>query len=324
MASEVRLWIFVQEWVVFFSIPVREIPEFTVSPHKWFHFLCGTIYGQAGSLHVSPDNGQLVDYAVQDLNQLYEDYYFSSMEQPRWLDPDLLNNKRSLCEIPPKRSQAPFRTRLIARDSQCVATGCSEQISQAAHLIPKSKGDKFIRSFTALRGEQEDLIESIDDPRNGLLLTLILHEWLDRSDIAVIKTPNFAMAPEDVPSSDRIPTGRRPTKFHCPSRWTLQHFTPDVVKDMGRSTLPLYIDLEVPRETDDWPTDLILNSIYCVAAIKRWGNEGSIAAIRDIIQPQYYPQAPNIVNERHRISEDQKIEHAKRAERRAMQNMPSA
>ena len=109
-------------------------------------------------------------------------------------------------------SSAPcrtFREELVDRDERCVATGLTEDACDSVHLVPHCKGDdvrrelpasvhfasrsqhisahptslQYIRMLTTRRsrGRDEDIVSSIDDLRNGILLRCDVHLDLRRT-----------------------------------------------------------------------------------------------------------------------------------------------
>ena len=99
-----------------------------------------------------------------------------------------------------------FTDRVWARDQTCVITGAPQLICQAAHLIPRSKGDNvrvtfsFRYEFLMLQtsiclmslafGRESDNnlhLGSINDTRNGHLIQAGLHHLLDLGAVAFLQ-----------------------------------------------------------------------------------------------------------------------------------------
>ena len=100
-----------------------------------------------------------------------------------------------------------FRKDVRDRDQRCVGTGDDDELCDAAHIIPHSKGDevrqiflpvpllgpyipvKYISRLSAQRGGPGDgsALNAIDDPRNGLLLATGVHRAFGLQRIAFLR-----------------------------------------------------------------------------------------------------------------------------------------
>ncbi|KAF9508799.1 hypothetical protein BS47DRAFT_1397510 [Hydnum rufescens UP504] len=95
--------------------------------------------------------------------------------------------------------RADFRTRVLKRN----VTGDSARFCDVCHILPHSKGDDYILNVIHYRGgmDYRDDIQATDDPRNGFLLNLLLHRRLGDGVSAFLKTPNFALTVDNIPST---------------------------------------------------------------------------------------------------------------------------
>jgi hypothetical protein len=104
-----------------------------------------------------------------------------------------------------------------------------------------------------------------------------------------IQTPNFAMNSEDVPIAREIPRARARARRqaqvnsethlrHPNFRWAMQYFRdPEHVSDVQeRFHIPQNLDLMVPQDLGDWPTDSIFDLHYGCVVFKRWGHREAI------------------------------------------------
>ncbi|PVF91710.1 hypothetical protein CPB86DRAFT_820267 [Serendipita vermifera] len=368
MVTQVRLWVFIQEWVPILTIPVEEIPGFTVSPHKWFRFLCGTIYGprhsiieilrikalmitsvalsvwlmhivlfvaknldstmttpirlwlhiadewhpvlsipryhfdlhttrplkwlrylgfaiygREGILRETRDGLEIGNYMTRNVDALLSDYFYYSPGGHRAVDIHMLDDRTSLHGLDSFSSASSFDFDIVERDKTCVVTGMRNATCNVVHLVPHAKGDDYISSLTRLRGLSErDVIGDIDDLRNGLLILAPLHAFLRDGEVAFLKTPNFAMDPEDVPLAHKLPPARIDNNHHYHStRWTMQYFsdTEGAFQVQHYLNVPHNTDLLVPADLTDWPADFLFDILYGCVALKRWGQEGEIEAM---------------------------------------------
>lgn len=121
------------------SIPFVDIERLSLCPVKWLRFLLFTICGVRGDLATTP-NGPPVDYDTSTLDDIGEAYYFIPEGDYRLIDFHAMDSGITSTAQTPR--SLDFRGRIMERDgSACVFTRMSSMVSQAAHLLPKSKGD---------------------------------------------------------------------------------------------------------------------------------------------------------------------------------------
>lgn len=155
----------------------------------------------------------------------------------------------------------------------CVFTGADETACDAAHLLPKSKGDEYIAFVLGDRLdlynpalERNDLV--INSIENGMLLRKDLHAFFAHGHIGFLKTPNFALDPADIP---RVEAGPMPS--NC---ITLHHLKPDTARD----PVPQNDARMIGRASDrSPPSTLILDFMYGVAAYRCWGSGQDIKEV---------------------------------------------
>ncbi|KAF9511702.1 hypothetical protein BS47DRAFT_1330827 [Hydnum rufescens UP504] len=126
---------------------------------------------------------------------------------------------------------------------------------------PPFEGNDYISNYVEYRGGPKD-INTINDPRNGLLLFDSFHKPFGRAEVAFLKTPNFGLAIDDIPFDPP-----RTTDQQSPvSRLTLHHFVSvigAVVSNMAPTTLM--------RGHPKRPPNVILDSVYAAMALQAWG-----------------------------------------------------
>ncbi|KIJ97454.1 hypothetical protein K443DRAFT_9872 [Laccaria amethystina LaAM-08-1] len=97
-----------------------------------------------------------------------------------------------------------FRSDAMVRDGPaCVFTFTEGSLCEAAHLLPKSKGDEYIefvlqdlQHLYDLNKEFVDL--GVDSVENGTFLSPGWHKIIGAGSSAFLKTPNFALQPADI------------------------------------------------------------------------------------------------------------------------------
>jgi len=108
-------------------------------------------------------------------------YYHTSDHEKRCMFPidPALPNLRAVTTIWTTLRQANLREDVKERDRSCVVTGELPRDCDAAHLLPHSKGDTYIETFSTHRRRDSsgdnDIVRNIDDVRNGLFLNALLH-----------------------------------------------------------------------------------------------------------------------------------------------------
>jgi len=155
-----------------------------------------------------------------------------------------------------------------------------------------------VQEVTTFRGDSNnDIIEEVNDPRNGFLLSLTLHALVGHGASAFIQTPNFGLNRSDLPPSPRIVA-----TDHI-ERLTLQHFHDASIQTT--TLAPQNEDACLPESLADWPPTLITNFVYGYAVVKCWGKKNSIDIIRKLARETYYNRRPlaqttkQVADERH-------------------------
>ncbi|PBK61195.1 hypothetical protein ARMSODRAFT_1089885 [Armillaria solidipes] len=122
-----------------------------------------------------------------------------------------------------------FGISILSCDKFCVATG-----------------SHYIEAFTKER--DGDIVDDIDDLRNGLLVNPMLYRFLGR-DAAILQTPNFIMKTTDV----------IPRTAPGDARWTLHVFDELTAEDPEHNVVPAGQAIRIPGERKAWPhTDFLM------------------------------------------------------------------
>ncbi|KAH8988298.1 hypothetical protein EDB86DRAFT_2051219 [Lactarius hatsudake] len=269
----------------FLSIPPDDVRRLSIRPFKWLRYALYCICGARGGLSAS-QGGPPVDY---DSTKLADDviYFYEPSRQCIFVDYECLNDSMTSTDQTSRRDN--FRRKILARDgSFCVVTRDVEGSCDAAHIIPRSKGDEYILKVVRERWPLYDNEDPppeirIDEVENGVFLAKNLHAKLGIGEVAFLKTPNYGLDPTDIPRvepSDRecpVPTD------HC----TLHRLaTPpgydpvmaETFASAGRLrrhdvafTLGLNVDA-VFQSTNSLPPVVILDYVYGVATYNQWNS----------------------------------------------------
>ncbi|PIL37630.1 hypothetical protein GSI_01324 [Ganoderma sinense ZZ0214-1] len=208
--SDPSTWV----WVPCLEFPVERVNALQISskPLKWIRYCIGAVTGTQGHLSRRQDVPEPVDYdqplppeSVPESTALY--YHVSAAEKelmfptdPHLADPPKTNSVHSRAATTTSSIAClTFHQELRERDTYCVANGENELFCDAVHLVPHCKDDDYIKALTTrrCRGREEDIVPTIDDVRNGILLQADFHKMLRRT-LAFMPLPNFALDINDV------------------------------------------------------------------------------------------------------------------------------
>ncbi|KAH9962045.1 hypothetical protein BJV74DRAFT_954505 [Russula compacta] len=186
-----------------------------------------------------------------------------------------------------------FQSRCIRRDGYaCVISQATGEFCDAAHLIPRSKGDEvnllsvhiilddvvfqYIAKVIQLRSPRDNLaLPGIGDIINGMLLRKDLHVALGMGQVDFIKTPNYGLRPEHIrrfqrggPRPDYITLHwlKKPGKYDPTTLAALQTLqTGGVHPNLALGT-GANVDALFQGEGGSLPSTVILGYVYGVAA----------------------------------------------------------
>ncbi|KAI0002222.1 hypothetical protein BJV74DRAFT_817907 [Russula compacta] len=251
---------------LFLSIPKEDIKRLTLSPHKWLRFVMFAICGSHGVLSATPGGSPVQDNTT--FANILQSYYYMLQDTngfpPSFIDYNALNEHiTSTAQTPCANG---FRDTVLGRDGHCAVTRRKGEVCDAAHIVPRCKGTDYIqqviRSRHYLYPSLEIDISSIDDLRNGILLSPDLHRTFGQGELVFLKTPNFVLSRDDIPSEGVM------VYQDLPYRITMQHFVPD----SSIQPLPDHDAYLIGME-DTLPPAIILDFIYGAAAYKHWRSD---------------------------------------------------
>lgn len=126
------------------KIPVSDVLKYSSKPLKWIRYVTGVVLGTQGIL-LSLD-GDHQDIDVETDNTTWRNLLFVEDRDIRFIDHDGLNHCKSSQFT--TESRLGFRFAIEARDQFCVISDHIARLSDAAHLIPHSKGSGVSMSFS--------------------------------------------------------------------------------------------------------------------------------------------------------------------------------
>ncbi|KAK0490320.1 hypothetical protein IW261DRAFT_1387622 [Armillaria novae-zelandiae] len=281
------------------SIPIDDIRRLSIRPLKWLRYVAFTVFGATGHLALTADGSAFEDENItwESEDRLCEDYYYipdgkGTSSFLRLPSPDGLNDRitSSVTEV----HLSSFRNSIQRRDGDCrVFTGTGAAYCEAIHILPRCKGHEYIQAVHQDRRHaysdlppsilefESSSLESIDCDENGILVRKDLHSMHANGAIAFLKTPSFALNPEDIP---RVEEGATP-----PSRITLQYMKP-----------PQGLDHVAQRDarmtgSDNPPVStIILDYVYGVAAFKRWAGGPGVEKMMQERFEVHYKSIPRL------------------------------
>ncbi|KAH9159005.1 hypothetical protein EDB89DRAFT_1866729, partial [Lactarius sanguifluus] len=300
--------------VQFLSIPLSDIQRLSFRPFKWLIFLMFCICGTRGDLSATLD-GPPVDYNSTELARLRPllTAVPISLGALIFADHEGLNDRvpgtsrgistRQLCR------DDDFRKGVKNRDASCVVTRLSAEASDAAHLIPWSKGDDYIQKVLQDRSPLYGTVSTnfgIDSIENGVLLTKTVHALLDRGSVAFIKTPNIitGLEPTDIrrvdfgpPRQDHV-TLQRLQKPDDDDPAFLESLTTASVRKprpFAAFAVGAHVDAMFRGTGRSPPSAVILDYVYGIAAYRSWSSlgPGGIHDIMDTYRRQNYAHLPH-------------------------------
>ncbi|KAF8959530.1 hypothetical protein BDZ97DRAFT_1390100 [Flammula alnicola] len=258
-------------WVHCLALPLGTLNslQFSQRPYRWIRHAIGVVVGAEGFLSTSYDLIGGVDYnAALPAESAVLYYHLSDAERRRMFpaDPSIgRTHVTSSSSSEPTTRMAEFRNEVAQRDGRkCVLTGLEETVCDAVHLLPHSKGDTYISTYTRGRSRSstgDDIIQDIDSIRNGLFLNKYSHTALGK-DIAFLMTPNFAINTRDID----------PTASPAEKRFTVHLFQPDKPHLLGYPNVSSGCPAEIP-DTPASPPAILFDAIYAGAVLHHFGTK---------------------------------------------------
>ncbi|KAJ7705207.1 hypothetical protein B0H16DRAFT_1482381 [Mycena metata] len=185
-------------------IPISRLKTLSFRPAKYLRFLAWVITGLKGGdiallcgrgrQKPVDDGEELTDRGIYQFRHALAINTVGALTDSTSGDPNV------------ERRDPKFKEGLRTRDVFCAFTRKSAESCQGAHIIPFSRGHRWLEHIRLNRPhegmEGVDVRES-DDLRNGWLINALLHgQW---KGIGILSTPNPILGMDDVPSSDKFP-----------------------------------------------------------------------------------------------------------------------
>ncbi|KAH8115336.1 hypothetical protein DFH11DRAFT_1726195 [Phellopilus nigrolimitatus] len=158
-------------WFTVLAIPSGAFPLYSLKPRKWLEYLACAISGSAGgvlSLSGADAHTPACDRdAPVRAGDAYYYHYDSGGAPPCFVDPDVATVAPST-STSTSTSTRRVRRRLRALYPACPFTDLPGALCDTAYLVPRTKGDAYIRRLTAARSRGECVVAGVDDVRNDV------------------------------------------------------------------------------------------------------------------------------------------------------------
>ncbi|KAI0246989.1 hypothetical protein BJV78DRAFT_1249580 [Lactifluus subvellereus] len=252
-------------WAHCLTFPIDKLNDllFSSKPYKWIRYATGSVVGARGELSTECALPIAIDYD-SPLSSVSIDLYYHTTNEEKLcifpLDPSLANT-RIVTSSQTSTRRDNFRADVEERDGRrCVVTSAPHNQCDAAHLLPHSKGDMYIETFSTHRRRdtsgENDIVQDIDNVRNGLFVNVIIHCILGQH-VAFLKTPNFAMDMTDVDLNADGAEERYTTHVFDRSQWPF--------------AIPPGLPIQVPSNMSAWPPATLFDAVYASAVIYHFG-----------------------------------------------------
>ncbi|KAF7983186.1 hypothetical protein HWV62_23436 [Athelia sp. TMB] len=285
----------------YLEIPIKTIKTLCLSPLKYLRYLGWSTLGVDGHISTTLQPGTCLPAEVIIKNRKTY-YYIVDEEGPlltmrrQVVDLEVIKARTAVTSSSETWSEAPDQLTdpVRERDLRCVFTGERRPLCAALHLIPRARGDEWLKCIISNRrgmdGGVDIDLDSIDDVRNVLFGSVSIERLLNDRNIAILKTPNHVLDVDDIPHAQDPRLSLTPnTGFPNGIRFTAQYLQlPDDYDtlDSVRHIMPNNSDAMFKTGTpkDDLPAGIIIHYIYGATAFKWWGKHSALLA--DFVTPR--------------------------------------
>ncbi|KAJ6482903.1 hypothetical protein C8R47DRAFT_1133084 [Mycena vitilis] len=252
------------------EIPVDDALLLCLFPVKYLRYLGYCILGVDGHIALAFDGDEIGE--EDDLSAGV--YYFVRDSEEDVLehaiDPEAMTLGRA---SETTNTRANFREIVAERDVACVFTDTDEESCRGIHIVPFSKGDAWLCQIVESRVAEDDDnvsdLDDINDIRNGMLVSNVVHPLIDRKKLVILKTPNLVLKRSDIPPRTNTAPLIGNVKVSINPRYTLQWI---MGNERQRRNVPNNQDAAFKEGTrKPKPSPLLLHYNYGVAAMKWWG-----------------------------------------------------
>ncbi|KAK1222909.1 hypothetical protein PQX77_014238, partial [Marasmius sp. AFHP31] len=253
----------------FLRIPKRYLWSFELPNQNWIpliRYICYAIVGAKGDLSATQSGVVPPNLATLHSVGANESVYYHSRSSGYLADFRIESNASMTHSS--KRDE-DFKNQVKERDRFCRFTETPDTLPscEAAHIVKHCKGDEYIQQLSLHRGGDEQTVDEIDSPANGLLLASHVHNVAGTGAIAFIRTP----VPGVLESADLH--GNMPEDNGNHPMLTLHYIQWDVYDPR----LPLLsipnIGVHLVTQSDvPLPPCYLFDAVYASHCINKWGN----------------------------------------------------
>ncbi|KAI0070157.1 hypothetical protein K474DRAFT_1670365, partial [Panus rudis PR-1116 ss-1] len=193
-----------------------------------------------------------------------------------------------------------------------LANNCTE----CRHIIPRVKGDEFIARLTSNRKRQEnDVVENIDDIRNGLSLDVAPHTAFQKGQLGILRIPESLVELIDIDLSqlswlDEFGNVKAEHTFD-PSVNYIVHWLGEKYEGeylwCNSCNGAVIARPEDRSQADQWPPAILFEAAYGYVVLEQFGSDGLREYIESVFptneemimgtkRTQAFPSASDLMN----------------------------
>ncbi|KAJ6529483.1 hypothetical protein DFH09DRAFT_934820 [Mycena vulgaris] len=257
----------------YLEVPIAVIHSNSVHPIKYLRFLGWCVIGRLGAVKRTRGGADIADTAPLQDRRTYLYVYDAADNALKYaVDLEVLKTRSHIstsASSKPTRDDA-FKENLAERDVRCIFTSKPPGFCEGTHIIPFHKGDEWLDFIVKNRLADEDTAGlTVDDARNGMLLSLDAHRGVDQRQLVVLQTPNAVLNVGDVPPCHIRPI-KNDVKYPEGQRYTIQWLNGD---EDERAVITNNSDATFNKLTSiRKPSPMLLHYNYGAAAVRWWGH----------------------------------------------------
>ncbi|KAJ7091567.1 hypothetical protein B0H15DRAFT_836667 [Mycena belliarum] len=251
------------------SIPASIVSSLCSYPVKYLRYVAYCILGVGGAITTGGIQLSDEDDIPPGVYYYNWDSNGDASDEPLVLDVCAqASESRDVAED--NHTRESFRNDLAERDVSCIFTNAALSQCQRAHIVPFSRGDVGIEHIVNNRLHEDVAnLTSINDTRNGMLLSNTIHPMFDAKKAVVLKTPNRVLSTSDIPANNSEIKLYGDVVYSRDPRYTLHwlHGTEQEQRIVANHTDAAFKNhSKIPK-----PASILLDYNYGVAALKWWG-----------------------------------------------------
>ncbi|EJC99408.1 uncharacterized protein FOMMEDRAFT_160439 [Fomitiporia mediterranea MF3/22] len=257
---------------------------YSLKPRKWLLYVATNVCGVDGTLRfLNGDKDFSEEEMEKDVNP--GDYYvFCFDREANFLDWRMraTHMDRDSCSST-KHMYVPKELREFY--GGCPFSQMLSELCEVCHLVPREKGDDYLRSLLASRGDPDDTM-TIDDCRNQIMMETLFHCSFHR-----VKWAAFLkfLKTNEMPGEENAPPDAYRVTVHCflggeRTRELLHGAHSDLTKDSGLRDTPSGGGI---ADTEYRPKDILLDITYAFIVLYCFGSTDAKDMLQKYAEDHY-------------------------------------